>query len=133
MLKHAEAVRLQAAHGVVAAAAAPPVDGGGRVDAPHAGDAAGHIPDGDGRVWVLAEMVTGKKVGDRVVPPAGHPCDGDVGLMRLADADGVEKPRLIHRVAEADIVDFCDGRISMARLTESCEGLDRSAGEDADA
>ncbi|CAL1160112.1 unnamed protein product, partial [Cladocopium goreaui] len=125
-----EADRLRGALGVAAAAAPAGVAAGGEVVvAAGAGGDAGQ--DGDGRVWVLAEMVMGKKIGDRVVPPVGHPCDGDVGLMRMVDSEGIDKPRLIHRVAESELSDFCDVRIGMARLSESCEGTDRAAGEDA--
>ena len=125
-----EADRLRGALGVAAAAAPAGVAAGGEVVvAAGAGGDAGQ--DGDGRVWVLAEMVMGKKIGDRVVPPVGHPCDGDVGLMRMVDSEGIDKPRLIHRVAESELSDFCDVRIGMARLSESCEGTGRAAGEDA--
>eukprot|EP00438_Fugacium_kawagutii_P008127 Skav234368 [mRNA] locus=scaffold2071:38895:40157:+ [translate_table: standard] len=126
-----EAERMRAALGIAPDAAAPPAPAGGAAGGIAGGDAGAADAGGVERFWVLAEMVTGKKIGERVVPLDGHPIDGGVGLMRIADADGVEKPRLIHRVTEAELSDFCDGRIAIARLAEACEGTDRSAGEDA--
>lgn len=81
-------------------------------------------------VWVLAEHVKGKKVGDRVNPPPGHPVDGDLGLMQIEDGDGDTKPRLIHRMRVEDVPDWCDSRIAAARATEGAEGNDRYAGDD---
>lgn len=101
-----------AAAGGPVAAAAPVAAGGGNL------------------IWVLAEHVEGRKVGDRVVPPAGHPVDGNWGLMRITDARGVEKPTLICRVSEEEIPRFCEQRIQAARSTEAAEGDDVSASDD---
>lgn len=83
-----------------------------------------------GQVWVLAEMIEGHKVGERVQPPMGHANSGDWGLMDITNKDNVTRPALIHRVSEADIPAFCDERVRLARLTECLEGDDRIAGED---
>lgn len=36
-------------------------------------------------VWVLAEMIKGHSIGERVIPPAAHPKDGTWGLMQMTD------------------------------------------------
>lgn len=81
-------------------------------------------------IWVIAEHVEGRKVGERVVPPVGHPCDGDWGLMRLVDSKGAERPVLIGRVREGEVGAFCEQRILAARSTEALEGDDVSACDD---
>ena len=82
------------------------------------------------RVWVLAEMIEGHKIGERVQPPVGHAVSGDWGLMDITDKDNITRPALIHHLPEGDIPSFCDNRVRVARLTECCEGDDRVAGED---
>lgn len=82
------------------------------------------------QVWVLAEMIEGHKVGERVQPPAGHAISGDWGLMDITSKDNVTRPTLIHRLSESDVPVFCDERVRLARLTEGLEGDDRVAGED---
>ena len=113
------------AQGGAAAVAAPAV--------PVAAQAAGAAvvaEDRAGLIWVLAEMVMGHKVGERVHPPNGHAIDGEYGLMRMIDSGGEERPVLIRSIAESELPDFCDLRVQLARATESCEGSDRSAAED---
>ena len=104
--------------GGVAAPAAPPAAG------PLAAAAVG------GFVWVIAEHVDGRKIGERVLPPAGHPCDGDWGLMRIVDNKNVERPVLIGSVAESEVGVFCEQRIQAARSSEALEGDDISASDD---
>lgn len=82
-------------------------------------------------VWVLAEMVKGHSIGERVIPPAAHPKDGTWGLMQMADSEGHSRPVLIHQLQVDGIPQFCEDRISLARSSVASEGDDRQAGEDA--
>ena len=36
-------------------------------------------PDAGTQVWILAEYVEGRKIGERLIPPAGHPKSGALG------------------------------------------------------
>lgn len=81
-------------------------------------------------VWVLAEGIAGRKIGERVVPPAGHPTLNGWGLMELTDTDHVTRPCLIRQIAEQEVPGFCDERVQLARSTESCEGEDRAVSDD---
>lgn len=81
-------------------------------------------------VWVLAEMVSNHKVGERVVPPQGIVRDGDWGLMSIANAEQVARPCLVRRLRENDVPAFCEERVAAARATEALEGEDRYSGED---
>ena len=47
-------------------------------------------------MWILAEMIEGYKIGERVVPPVGFPTDGSWGLMSLTNSSGVIYPYLIY-------------------------------------
>jgi hypothetical protein len=87
-------------------------------------------PDAGTQVWILAEYVEGRKIGERLIPPAGHPKSGPWGLMDVVDKNNVSKPCLIHHILETDIPAFCEERVRLARLTETTEGDDRLAGED---
>ena len=55
-------------------------------------------PAVDASVWVLAEMVKGHKIGERVVPGAGLVQSGDWGLQDFTDSDGTSRPCLIRRI-----------------------------------
>lgn len=88
------------------------------------------IPVAGQMVWVLAEHVAGKKVGEQVQPPPGHPQDGSYGLMQIDDSQGVTRPCLIHQLNVSDIPEFCEKRVALARATEALEGNDKYAGED---
>lgn len=112
-----EAARERALRGLPVAA--PVVRGGGP-----------NPPPAVNLVWVLAEFVEGRKLGEHVTPPAGIPSSGAWGLMDIADKNNVTKPCLIHQLPESDVPAFCDDRIRLCRLAESAEGEDRSAGED---
>jgi len=91
----------------------------------------GHAPEaGAQMVWVLAEHVEGKKIGEQLSPPLGHPRDGSYGLMQVADKDGSFRSCLIRQVRVDEIPTFCEERIALARSSEACEGDDRHAGED---
>lgn len=92
--------------------------------------AGGGAPAVGANVWVIAEMVDGRKIGERVIPPAGFVRDGVWGLMSLADASGNTRPTLIHEVTEADVPSFCDDRIKLCRIAESVDGEDRQAADD---
>ena len=81
-------------------------------------------------VWVLAEMVSSHKIGERVVPPPGMMRDGDWGLMPMTNAEQVTRPCLVKRLRENDVPSFCEERIATARSSEALEGEDRLAGED---
>ena len=117
--------------GVPAAPVGVPVVAGGGVPpvAPPVPAAAAGQP-AVSMVWVLAECVPGRKIGEKLAPPAGFPCLGEWGLMEITDSDGKTRPCLIKHLDVTLIGAFCDERISLARSSESCEGDDRSAGED---
>lgn len=104
-----------------------PAGGVAAAAVPAAAPAAAPGPD---QFWVLAEHVEGRKVGERVVPPAGHPVDGDWGLMRITDSKNVERPTLICRISEDGLALFCEQRVQAARSTEATEGDDVSASDD---
>ena len=82
-------------------------------------------------VWVLAEYIPGHPIGEQVTPPVGHARDGDYGLMSMTDSEGKTRPVLIRSVPVDDVGAFCEERIMLARLSESVEGSDRYAAEDA--
>ena len=77
-------------------------------------------------------MVKGNrhKIGERVVPGAGLVQSGDWGLQDFTDSDGTSRPCLIRRIEVADILDFCDERVQLARLAEACEGDELSSADD---
>lgn len=81
-------------------------------------------------VWILAEMIEGHKIGERVVPPVDFPSDGSWGLMSLTNSSGVTRPCLIHQLGESEVPTFCDERIRLCRLSEALEGDDRVASDD---
>eukprot|EP00435_Cladocopium_sp_Y103_P007924 s2848_g2.t1 len=87
-------------------------------------------PDARTMVWVLAEFVPGRKIGEKLIPPLGSPQMNGWGLMDVTDSDNHTRPCLIRQIDEAGIGQFCDERIGLARSSESCEGDDRIAGED---
>ena len=84
----------------------------------------------EGEYYVLAEMVTGRKIGERLEVPLDAPRLGDYALVNVSDADGKSRPCMVRKVTDASVGDFCDERIALARSSESCEGLDRSSSED---
>eukprot|EP00435_Cladocopium_sp_Y103_P043411 s342_g12.t1 len=108
-----------------------PVGGGGHAPGAPVAAAAPAAAGGDqGQVWVIAEHIDGRKIGERVTPPAGHPADGSWGLMRIADNKNFERPVLICRMAESEVAVFCEQRILAARSSEALEGDDISASDD---
>lgn len=92
-------------------------------------DAAPALADAQ-MVWVLAEWIPGKKIGDRLTPPPGHVRQGDWGLMELSDSNDKTRPVLIRQLRIDEIPGFCEDRISLARSSEAAEGEDLTAGED---
>lgn len=124
-----EGDRIRAQRGIlgpgVGAAVAPPVAGAAVVPG-------GGVPAADGvdRYWVLAEMVAGKKIGDKVEPGADLVTLGEYGLTKVVDSGGAERPCLVRRLTDTELGDFCDSRIQLARMSESSEGSDRSASDD---
>lgn len=91
----------------------------------------GLVEAGDQMVWVLAEMISGHKIGERVQPAAGHARDGVWGLTPMTDSENVTRPVLIHHISVDSIPEFCEGRIQLARGSVAAEGEDTHAGEDA--
>eukprot|EP00435_Cladocopium_sp_Y103_P076176 s26_g80.t1 len=83
-----------------------------------------------GLVWVLAEMVDGRKIGEPVDPPANPPTLDDFALMSMTDDKGKARPVLIRRIAPSDVAAFCEERIKLARSSEAAEGDDIYAAED---
>ena len=86
---------------------------------------------GSHRVWVLAEMVEGHKIGEQVAPPVGHARDGVWGLMQMSDSGNATRPVLIHLLLVDEIPAFCEKHIQLARSSVAAEGEDTHAGEDA--
>ena len=85
---------------------------------------------GGDQIWVLAEMIDGRKIGETVFPPVGVVSDGDWGLMSIVDSNGASRPTLIRRISPAEVGSFCEERIRLCRIAESSEGDDRSAADD---
>lgn len=81
-------------------------------------------------VWVLAEWISGKKIGEQVNPPVGFVRDGVYGLMQMEDVDGITRPVLIHQCRVDEVAGFCAKRIESARKSEALEGDDLYASED---
>ena len=82
------------------------------------------------RVWVLAEMVEGHKVGEVVQPPPNPPSLDDFALMQMTDVAGKTRPVLIKQIVVEEIGKFCEERVKLARSCEAAEGDDLYAGED---
>ena len=103
----------------------------GGADTVDAGPVVAHQPAlRDGEYYVLAEMVLGKKIGERLEVPVDAPSLGDYVLVNVNDSDGKSRPCIARKVTDATVGDFCDERIALARSSERCEGLDRSSSED---
>ena len=102
------------------------------LDGGHAAPAAPALraDEAGNRFWVLAEMVEGRRIGERVDPTDDAPSVGDWGLLNLDVGGGITRPCLIHRLSAADLGSFCDERIRLARLSEAVDGDDRYAGDD---
>lgn len=81
-------------------------------------------------VWVLAEPVEGRKIGEIVLPPAGFPQDGKWGLVKLTDSVGKERPCLVHQLPEDGIAAFCEERVKLCRGGEACQGSDMIVSDD---
>ena len=81
-------------------------------------------------VWVLAEWVPGKKIGDVMTPPPGFVRDGSYGLMQHTDTEGNTRPVLMHQLPHDDVAGFCEKRLDLARRSEASSGDDLSACED---
>ena len=80
--------------------------------------------------WVLAEMVSGHKIGEQVQVAPNMPSLNDHGLHAMVDGGGVQRVVLVKKVADNHLGTFCDERIALARSSDSVEGDDRSAAED---
>lgn len=91
---------------------------------------AGGGASGHDSFWVLAEMVNGHKIGERVNPPGNMPCLNDFGLMVMNDSDGTQRTVLVHKLTSDRLASFCEERIGFARSSESLEGEDQVAAED---
>ena len=87
-------------------------------------------PGAQAEVWVLAEMIPGRKIGEQLQPPAGFPVLGSYGLMEITDSDNHTRPCLIKRIQPDQLESFCEERVQLARSTESLAGEDRIAAED---
>lgn len=80
-------------------------------------------------VWVLAEPIEGRKIGESVVPPAGFPQDGKWGLVKLTDGTGKERPCLVHQLPEEGVAAFCEERVRLCRAGEACQGSDQTVSD----
>ena len=89
-----------------------------------------HGAGADDSIWVLAEMVEGKQIGDQVVPPPGCPQLDGYGLMVIEGPSGVFRPRLIRHLPSSELGACCDERIVLARASVSKEGEELSASDD---
>ena len=116
----------RASRGLVAPAAAPVAAGG--VAAVGAAPAAGGGVDGN--IWVLAEMLPGRKIGEQVFPPHGVVASEGWALVRVADGSGNLRPCLVRSLPEDDLASFCEERIGLARISEAVAGEDRTACDD---
>lgn len=83
---------------------------------------------GDQMVWILAEMIPGHKIGERVTPQAGHARDGVWGLATMTDSENCTRPVLVHQIAVDAIPAFCEKKIQLARESIAAEGEDTHAG-----
>lgn len=88
-------------------------------------------PGGDDYKWVLAEMVSGFKIGDEIVRAPGAVSDGDWGLHRMQDEGGKSRVVLVARVKTEDLGTFCEERIQLCRDSVASHGDDLIAGDDA--
>ena len=89
------------------------------------------VPADPGRadeVWVLAEHVKGRTIGERVQLAAAFVTDGSYGLVRLTDSDGKVRPCLVRRLVGSELADFCDER-RFSCPDESLEGDEKSAAD----
>ena len=82
------------------------------------------------KIWVLAEMVEGFKIGQEMHPPHGVPMLGDFGLMNLVDGGGSNRVVLVKQINPDELGTFCEERIQLARSSEAVEGDDVYAAED---
>eukprot|EP00438_Fugacium_kawagutii_P030435 Skav216220 [mRNA] locus=scaffold238:349502:350698:+ [translate_table: standard] len=98
------------------------------VGAAAAGVVAGGVARGN-EIWVLADYYDGKKLGDKVDPPLGHPVLGDFGLMSLG-VGAEAKVVLIKRLKEEDVASFCEDRVQALRSVEASQGEDRAVADD---
>lgn len=80
--------------------------------------------------WVLVDALDGRKVGERVDPPAGFPQIGDFGMMQLADSKGVEQVVKIRKVKDEDVPGVCEATIQAFRVCEAVSGDDRTVSDD---
>lgn len=115
----AEAIAERARRGIGPAAVAAPI-----APAP-AGGAVVAV-----RIWVLAEMVEGFKIGQEMQPPPGLPTLGDFGLMNVLDGGGNNRVVLIKQINQEEVGAFCEERIQLARSSEAVEVDDVYAAED---
>ncbi|CAE7502120.1 unnamed protein product [Symbiodinium sp. KB8] len=115
-----------------AGALGDPAPAGGPADgAPQAAIGRAGADVADQRRWVLAEYVTGHKIGDEIHMADGAVNDGDYGLHHITDADGLDRTVLVRLVGSEDLGTFCDQRIQWCRDSEACAGEERIAGDDA--
>ena len=116
----------------VAVGRIPVVPGGGAPVGGEGGDpgVAQGAGNDDGMLWVLAEMVEGRKIGEPVSPPADAPRLDSYALMTLSDDKGKARPVLICKVDPNKLAEFCDERIKLARASEAADGDDLFASED---
>lgn len=82
------------------------------------------------RKWVLAEMVSGHKIGEEVQMAAGSSTDGDWGLHHMVDSDGQNRVVLVSLVKKDELDTFCDERILLRREAEAVSGEELISAED---
>ena len=103
--------------------------GVGHVPAPVAPVAA-EQDDAVARVWVLAEPCGSRKIGEIVVPPAGHPLLAEYGLMQIDPDGGGGRVCLIKQVGADEVPKFCEERVQIYRDGEAADGDDRYVADD---
>ncbi len=84
----------------------------------------------DDKKWVLAEMVTGHKIGEEVQMAAGSVNDGDWGLHHMVDSEGQNRVVIVSLVKKDDLDAFCDERILLCREAEAVAGEELISAED---
>ena len=82
------------------------------------------------KIWVMAEMFGGRKIGEQVAVVPGMPVLGDYGLLNITDSSGNTRACLVKNIDADDLDTFCEERIQLCREAEAIAGEDRIASDD---
>lgn len=92
--------------------------------------AAAPAAPGDDSVWVLAEMVSGHKIGEEVQVPPGAAVDGDHALVHVQNTEGVDCTVRAVKCKKDDLDATCEVIIEQCRSAISKYGEDNEAAAD---